>query len=162
MENLTLGIGDFGVSDTPGTYIKTYALGSCVAVIFYHRDSATAAMAHVALPDSSINRAKAQKKPGNFMDTAVPVLLRELKKKKLRLSPKTLEVALVGGAYVGKKSDLFRIGRRNVESARQLLRKYRLRVGREDVGQSKSRTVTIDISSGKIMVFNPAEGIWEI
>ena len=63
-----MGIGEFGVSRDGERIIKTYALGSCVAVVVYDHVRSTAGMMHVALPDSSVNADKAKQLPGYFDD----------------------------------------------------------------------------------------------
>ena len=53
-----MGIGDIGISSGRDGEVKTYALGSCVAVIVYDKIRKRAAMAHVTLPDSTVNPKK--------------------------------------------------------------------------------------------------------
>jgi chemotaxis protein CheD len=74
MRVMTLGVGDLGVANDPGTVIKTLALGSCVAVLFLNPKTGIVGMAHVALPESKINNSKAQEKPGYFADSSIPTL----------------------------------------------------------------------------------------
>ncbi len=38
MSDIIIGIGEIAVSNKPGDIIKTYALGSCVAVIMYDKE----------------------------------------------------------------------------------------------------------------------------
>lgn len=162
MGNIILGIGDLGVSSEKDAYIKTYALGSCVAIIFYDRIAHLGAMAHVALPESNVDRAKGKKKPGYFADTAVPYLLNKIKEKNPLTNIKNLHIRLAGGASVMDKTNFFNIGGRNLQSARQILKEHGLFVDKEDVGSTISRTVTLDINTGSVLLFNPAKGVWEI
>ena len=69
MSEIILGLGDFAASRTPGDVIKTFALGSCVAVIFYDPLIKAAGMIHVVLPDASLVPGKVPEKPGYFADT---------------------------------------------------------------------------------------------
>ena len=57
-----IGIGHFKVSAKPGDEIKTYALGSCIAVVLYDKKAKIAGMIHIALPDSAVNAEKAKSK----------------------------------------------------------------------------------------------------
>jgi chemotaxis protein CheD len=74
-----IGIGHLKTSSTQGDEIKTYALGSCVAVILYDRKTKIAGMIHIALPESAVNTDKAKSLPGYFVDTGLPLLLKEFK-----------------------------------------------------------------------------------
>ncbi|GAB1483918.1 hypothetical protein MASR2M78_27350 [Treponema sp.] len=55
---LNVGIGEWAVSKSIDDVIKTYALGSCVAVIIYDAKAKVGGLIHVALPDSSIDAEK--------------------------------------------------------------------------------------------------------
>lgn len=63
MKVTVIGIGELAASNEPGAVIKTFALGSCVAITLLDPPTRTVGMAHVALPDSRINPARAQLLP---------------------------------------------------------------------------------------------------
>ena len=75
-----IGIGHIKATSKPGDEIKTYALGSCIAVMLYDKKAKIAGMIHIALPDSAVNSEKAQSLPGYFVNTGLPLLLTEFKK----------------------------------------------------------------------------------
>ena len=75
-----IGIGHMKASASTGDEIKTYALGSCVAVILYDKKAKIAGMIHIALPDSTVNTEKSKTLPGYFVDTGMPLLLKDFKK----------------------------------------------------------------------------------
>lgn len=162
MPNIILGIGDLGVSGEQETYIKTYALGSCVAIIIYDKIAKIGGMAHVALPESSLDRIKGKDKPGYFADTALPELLNQMKKVNPLMNKRRLTVRLAGGASVMDKNNFFNIGSRNVEASRKIVKANDMVIDKEEVGSNISRTVTLDISSGTVLLFNPAKGVWEL
>ena len=58
MAEIVLGIGGIGATNTKGSSLKTYALGSCIAVVILDPQTRTVGMVHVALPDSSIKPEK--------------------------------------------------------------------------------------------------------
>lgn len=91
-----VGIGEYAASNTPGEVIKTLGLGSCVAVILLAPKHKAVGLVHIALPDSSINKARAENKPGTFADTGIPLLLKEMKKFGVSGS-RELIVKLAGG-----------------------------------------------------------------
>ncbi len=62
---IKLGVGDLGVSINPNGSIKTFALGSCVALFILDIESGAVGMGHIALPDSNTSPEKARILPGS-------------------------------------------------------------------------------------------------
>ncbi len=154
-----VGIGEMFVGKTPGDTIKTYALGSCVAVMIYDKASKASGMIHIALPESKINAEKAAKKPGYFADTGIPVLLQKFTA--IGGNQRRAQIKLAGGASIMDEKKTFDIGRRNVIAVKRALWKSGLGAIAEDVGGNISRTVSIDIESGKIDL-NNAQKTWSL
>ncbi len=157
-----LGIGDHGATNTPGTAIKTLALGSCVAVILMDPRSRTVAMAHVALPASEISIERAKDKPGYFADTALPVLLKAMSACGYTGNGKGLIVKMVGGAQVVDPNNVFNIGKRNVLALKKILWQIGMGAAAEDVGGNISRTVSVGVDDGKVVITSPGKDPWEI
>jgi chemotaxis protein CheD len=149
---IDVGIGDLQTTNKRGYSLKTYALGSCVAVTLYDKESKTTGMIHIALPDSSINPEKAKMKPGYFADTGIESLLKTMRKNGWQ--GKKLIVKMIGGASIMDENNHFDIGRRNIVSAKRILWKNGLGVLKEDVGGKKSRTVSIDVDTGEVTISN--------
>ena len=78
MKLIEVGIGEFSASSDIDSVIKTYALGSCVAVIFYDSVNKVGGMIHIALPDSEINMEKAERHPAYFANTGLPLLFKKM------------------------------------------------------------------------------------
>lgn len=154
-----IGIGHIKTSATPGDEIKTYALGSCVAVILYDKKTKIAGMIHIALPDSAVNTEKAQSLPGYFADTGLPLLLKEFKK--LGGERKTTIIKIAGGSNIMDENKTFDIGKRNAIAVKRFLWKQGLGVMKEDIGGNISRTASIDIDTGKVILSNAKEK-WEL
>jgi len=153
-----IGIGEYGVSSQSGTVIKTYALGSCVAVIVLDPTTRTVGMAHVALPESRVNPGRADKLPGYFADTALPALLGEIAKSGGSPDSRRYIVKMVGGANVMDKNNTFNIGKRNVLAMKKALWGQKMGAKVEDVGGNISRTVEVHVDTGKIMISSPGRG----
>ena len=162
MNDLVLGIGELGVSDTPGSAIKTFALGSCVALLLYEPKKRIGGMVHIALSNSCINEEKSRTKPGYFADTGIPALMDMMKKKMKSLDLSGLIAKLVGGASVMEDAQLFNIGGNNIVEVKKILDKYGLKLKAEDTGGDISRTVTMFIDTGLIIVSNYKRGKWEL
>ncbi|MCA1946422.1 MAG: chemotaxis protein CheD [Desulfovibrio sp.] len=152
---IIIGVGEFSASSAPGDGLKTFALGSCVAIILYDAACRVAGMAHVALPDSSINRGKSGDLPGYFADTAVPALLAAVRRANAGELPAGLHARLAGGASILRGQEQFQIGKRNIAAVRQALAKHHVRISGEEVGGSISRTVSVDVASGSVSIHTP-------
>ncbi len=152
---VTLGIGEYGVVKNPGDVIKTHALGSCVAIIILDPTTRSIGMVHVALPESKVHPARAEKLPGYFADTAVPVLLQMMKGMGAAGNLKKLVVKLTGGANVMDKNNTFNIGKRNALAIKKALWQQRMGAVAEEVGGTISRTVTVAVDDGKVVVTSP-------
>lgn len=165
MENdrIMLGIGGMGVTNKAGGAIKTMALGSCVAVVLLDPTSKTVGMAHVALPDSTLNKEKGSNLPGYFADTGIDALLKEMQKLTLKRNIREFYVKITGGANVLRGDNTFDIGKRNVLAIKRILwQKYGTGPVAEDVGGKISRTVTVYTDTGNIEIFCPGKGAWNL
>jgi chemotaxis protein CheD len=156
-----VGIGEYAVSRNPDQTIKTMALGSCVGVMTHDRVSGCSGLLHIALPESKINVQRAEAKPGTFADTGIPSLLREMRRGgwdgKTRLA-----VRLAGGASIMDPNATFNIGKRNILAVKKILWAFKLGPIAENLGGEISRTVTIEVSSGKVFLSSPGRGQWEL
>ncbi|MDY7001637.1 MAG: chemotaxis protein CheD [Thermodesulfobacteriota bacterium] len=162
MKSIVLGVGDFGVSKTPDEVIKTFALGSCVAVMLLHPRTKSVGMVHVALPDSKINLERARERPGYFADTGIPALVEAMAKVGASGNGRDFIVKLAGGAKVMDAGNTFNIGKRNVLAIKKILWKKGMGAVAEDVGGTISRTVAVSVDTGKILLSSAARGEWEI
>ncbi len=162
MKRFFLGLGDMGATRTMGQEIKTLALGSCVALILLDPKTRCIAMVHVVLPDSTIDPQRAEKKPGHFVDTAIPALFQEMEKLGSNARTKGVIVKLVGGANVMDPNNTFNIGTRNVLAIKKGLWKYGMGPLAEDVGGRISRSVAVNVETGIVGITSPGRDPWEI
>lgn len=161
MNVIYVGVGEYATSVTPGEIVKTLALGSCVAVVILDTNNKSVGLLHIALPESSINKKRAKEKPGMFVDTGIPDLLEEMKKLGYDGSS-GLIIKLAGGASIMDPNETFKIGKRNVLAIRKTLWRFRLGAIAEDVGGNISRSVAVDMNTGKVIISSPGRGEWEL
>lgn len=161
MSMIVLGVGEFGATRQPGSVIKTYALGSCVALILMDPRTRSVGMAHIALPESEVNRDRAKERPGYFADTGIPALLRAMAKCGCK-GPRGVMAKLVGGAKVMDDNNIFNIGKRNVLAIKKILWQHGMGAVAEDIGGSISRTVQVDVDSGRVIISSSNRSTWEI
>ncbi len=160
MNTILLGIGDLGVSNHQDDIIKTFALGSCVAVTFWSPHLRIGGMVHIALPESKINLDKAKIKPGYFADTGITSLIQEIKNRDCFISNRDLSVKITGGAQVMQTNDIFNIGNRNISRAKEILKKQDIKISAEDTGGYVSRTVSLSVKTGLITLSSPGRKDW--
>ncbi len=149
-----VGVGEIVVRSQMQDVIKAYALGSCVAVIFFAREFHLAGMAHVALPDSGMGNGRQAHLPGYFADKAIPALVEAFKRNGVKRKSQ-IQIKLAGGARLLDPNAHFYIGKRNVLAIKKTLWHYKLGAIAEDVGKDYSRTVTLRISDGRVNVDSP-------
>jgi chemotaxis protein CheD len=150
MSSLVVGIGDCLVSDDPESTLITYALGSCIAVVIHDPVTNVGGLLHYMLPESSLDENKARQRPYMFADTGIPLLFQSAYR--LGAVKSRLDVAVLGGAQVMDTSETFNIGKRNHLALRKIFWKAGVLVRHEDVGGALSRTVRLEIASGRIVL----------
>lgn len=163
MACVLLGVGDYGAVSKPGESLKTMALGSCVAVVLMDPVTHCVGMDHVALPDSAAHADRAKQKPGHFADTGIPALLEAMYQAGVpRQQRHGIIVKLIGGANVMDPCNTFNIGKRNVLAIKKVLWQFGMGAVAEDVGGQISRTVTVDVDEGRVLISSPGLENWVI
>lgn len=148
--NIVVGISDMKVSGNAGDSIITYSLGSCIGVAIYDPVARVGGILHYMLPESSLDREKAERNPYMFADTGVPNLFKSayaLGAKKQRM-----KVVIAGGAQILDQKGFFNIGKRNHMALRKLFFKNNVMSTFEDVGGSVNRTIRLDLTSGEVSI----------
>jgi chemotaxis protein CheD len=144
----TVGVSDMKVSAIKGDVMITHALGSCLGVAVHDPVTCVGGLLHVMLPLSTIDPEKAERNPSMFVDTGFPKLLIECFK--IGAQKDRLEIRVAGG--VDSNDNLFQIGKRNLIILRKLLWKNSLLVKSYDVGGRNSRTMSLEIGTGKVTI----------
>ncbi len=150
MTPVTVGVGDLRISADRGSFLVTYGLGSCIAVLVWDPARRLGGMVHYMLPLASITPEKAKARPAMFADTGVPLLFEKLASQGSQKSDWVVRV--VGGASIQDDNKTFDIGKRNYAAARELLRSAGLTISAEAVGGELSRTCRLFVSDGRVTV----------
>ena len=148
---IDVGIGEFKVSRNADDVIKTYGLGSCVALVIWSDTHRHGGLIHVALPEAEVNPQKAVAMPGYFADTGIPTVIDYIDKLGDR-ARRSFTYRLYGGASILDENKRFDIGRRNALAIKRLLWKYGCGVLKEEIGGNVSRTVTLSMADGSVDV----------
>jgi len=143
---IVVGISDMKVSNRPEDVLITYSLGSCIGVVIWDPVAKVGGLLHYMLPDSSIDKEKAQARPFMFADTGIPRLFKETYK--FGAVKDRVIVKVVGGSQIMDNAGIFNIGKRNHAILRKMFWKNQIMVAAEDVGGTGNRTVSLEIGTG--------------
>ena len=159
-ELIKVGIADYKTGRNPNSLIS-YGSGSCVGIALYDSVNKIGGLAHIMLPDST--QARLTENPAKFADTALPLMLNDMIKMGAIKSRVTAKIA--GGAQMftfANATDVMRVGERNAEAVRMLLKKMDIRILADDTGGNYGRTVELKIDTGIYRVKTIAQGEKEL
>lgn len=150
MNSIIVNIADARVSNCVDDVLVTYSLGSCLGVAIYDPEVRVGGLIHCMLPLSSVDRKKAEVNPFMFVDSGMTRFLTMLFEQGLARSRAIVKVA--GCSQILDKGNLFRIGERNHTVLRKILWKNGLMIKAEHIGGSLSRTVRLEIATGRCLL----------
>ncbi|MCQ4087212.1 chemotaxis protein CheD [Saccharibacillus sp. JS10] len=156
-----VGMADLNVVGNAGI-LRTTGLGSCVGLTLYDPQTKVAGMAHVMLPSSDIAREN-QINVAKYADTALPILVDKLVE--IGASKRRLIAKMAGGAQMfafAGSGDTMRIGPRNVESCKEMLKKLGISLLSEDTGANYGRTIEINSETGILTIRSVQKGVKEL
>ena len=148
MELIVVGMGDCRVASEPEQVLATFALGSCIGLSVYDTRAAVGGLLHYMLPDSSIDPVRGKQTPYMFADTGIPLLIKKVCA--LGANKRQLVAHASGAACIMDPNNVFDIGKRNYLALRKLLWKTGVLLSGEAVGGSVSRTVRLEIGTGRL------------
>ena len=148
MEQIIVGMADCKVGKVAGQVLATYALGSCIGLSVYDPSTGVGGLLHYMLPDSTIDPARSRDNPFMFADTGIPKLLEAVCAQ--GANRRRLVAHAAGGASIMDPQAIFDIGKRNTLALRKILWKAGILLAGEAVGGGTSRTVRLEISSGRL------------
>lgn len=150
MTMIIVDIADMRISDNPAETLITYSLGSCLGVAVYDPALHLGGLLHCMLPLSKVDKEKAKNRPFMFVDTGMQSMLTEMYNYGMRKNRAVVNVA--GGSQVLDNQNIFKIGERNFTVLRKILWKNGLLMQNQDVGGNKSRTVSLNIKTGRFSI----------
>jgi chemotaxis protein CheD len=149
-EHVPVHIGEVKVADG-SSLLFTVGLGSCVAIALYDPDRRIGGLAHAMLPHPDAGRRDAP--PGRFATTAVASLIDMMEDR--GASRNRLRARLAGGASMFRDildREGLKLGRRNVDAARDTLTSAGIAVQAEDVLGTYGRSVFLRTGDGQLLV----------
>ena len=145
-----VGIAEMKVSDSPSVLLSAPNLGSCLGVAVYDSKKHRGGLVHCLVPLSAKDPQKAADKPCMYVDTGVSELLSALLKAGSR--KEDLKIRVAGGAQINDTNGFFEIGKKNYTVLRKILWKNNLLISSEHIGGETSRTISLDIETGEVLV----------
>ncbi|MCK5227491.1 MAG: chemotaxis protein CheD [Desulfobulbaceae bacterium] len=146
MAKIIVGISDMKVSNNPQDVLVTYSLGSCIGLAIWDQQLKVGGLLHYMLPDSKLDKARAEARPFMFADVGVPRLFKEAYA--LGARKENLIVKVVGGAQIMDSAGLFNIGQRNYQILIRMFQKNKITIVSQDVGGTVNRTVSLHVATG--------------
>ena len=148
-KEIKVGIADMKIARREGVLI-TYALGSCIGISLYDPMIKLGALIHIMLPEAGNQDASNVFK---FADTGIRETLRKMA---LFGGVKSrYQCKIAGGAKMFEMKgghDLGNIGERNAINVKKILREQGIRLVGEDTGANYARTMSMDVSNGKVTI----------
>ncbi|MGD2063064.1 MAG: chemotaxis protein CheD [Nitrospirota bacterium] len=159
-EKIVVGIGDLQLSREPGAVLITHGLGSCIGVAIYDPVTRVGGLLHYMLPEVEGHEEKAAASPLMFGETGIPRLFHGAYA--IGAMKSRVIVKIAGGASLIDANGVFNVGKRNFLLARKLLWKNGMAIAAEDVGESSSRTMELEVDSGRVWITSPGRGRKEL
>lgn len=156
LERIQVRIGEVRVAGGE-SMLFTIGLGSCVAVALYDAEKRLGGLIHSLLPEPASGRTGAP--AGRFTTTAIGELVDRLQE--AGASRRRLRARLAGGASMFRdllEGEGLRLGRRNVEAARDTLDGLGIPIDGEDVLGAYGRSVFFRTTDGRVLVTSVKHG----
>lgn len=149
-EIIKVGMADLKTCKAPDG-VTTLGLGSCVGVAIRDPITKIGGLAHVMLPDSTAIRQN--NNIYKFADTGITELVRLMEQ--LGAKRNRMVAKIAGGAQMfafQNKTELVRVGDRNVEASKKKLKELNIPILAEDTGDSYGRTVIFYPETGDFVI----------
>lgn len=157
---IKVGMADLKVTSAPNV-LSTLGLGSCIGICLYDPMTKVSGLAHIMLPSSKT--IKNNSNIAKFADTGIDDLLKKMER--LGANKRRLIGKIAGGAQMfafSSGSDTMRIGERNAEAVREILRTYRIPIKADETGGNYGRTIEFYADSGKLLIKTIGHGTKEV
>ena len=149
-------IADYKITGKPNILV-TSGLGSCVGLSLYDETLGIGGLAHIMLPQSKNDIAP--KFLPRYADTAINIILAELKEQ--GCNPSNVVAKMAGGAsmFPDLKKDGKGVGERNVEATMGILAAMKIPLMGSDTGGDYGRSIEFSTISGEMRIRSIRHGI---
>lgn len=158
---IKVGMADYKVGKGPAGSLISYGLGSCIGIAMYDTVTQVGGLAHIMLPDST--QARSAENPAKFADTCLPLMLRDMSA--LGAAKSRIKAKIAGGSQMfsfANATDVMRVGDRNAEAVRNVLKGMEIPIIADDTGGNYGRTVELKLDGGSYRIKTIDKGEKEI
>ncbi|WP_430882767.1 chemotaxis protein CheD [Fusibacter sp. JL216-2] len=147
---IKVGMADLKVTGPPEV-LSTLGLGSCIGICLYDPVTKVSGLAHIMLPNSQTIRNNSNR--AKFADTAIDDMIDEMIKK--GANKRRLVGKIAGGAQMfsfSSKNDMMKIGARNADAVRSILKDMGIPLKADDTGGNFGRTIEFYPEDGRLLI----------
>jgi len=154
MQKFYLKPGEIYLTKEP-TLITTI-LGSCLCITMLHRQSGSGAICHAVMPCINDTRKKTidKREPFQYVDSSIEWMIKQYEKNRIRYYD--IEVKMFGGSemFSSNKKNAWNhaVGKKNIETAIDVLKSLNLRLKSWNVGGDKGRKIIFNTLTGEVLV----------
>jgi chemotaxis protein CheD len=154
---IAVNFSEMKISSNPVETLVAFSIGAGIGITVHDRLGGVGGMLNFILPDSTkANGTDPSKTPFMFADTGTATLIKALSE--LGVNAENLKVVIAGGAHIMDQTGIFNIGQKNLEALKACLGDYNVKIHHEAVGGIKSRTLCLEIGSGRSIIKTFGEG----
>ena len=145
------------ISSNPVETLVAFSIGSGIGMTIHDSVGGLGGVLNFILPDSTkANGTSPSKAPFMFADTGISAFLKALFEHGAKVE--NLKVVIAGGAHIMDQTGVFNIGQKNLDALKTNLGGHDIKIHHEAIGGSKSRTISLEIGSGKSIIKTFGEG----
>ncbi len=147
---IKVGMADLKVTGPPEV-LSTLGLGSCIGICLYDPITKVSGLAHIMLPNSQTIRNNSNR--AKFADTAINDMINEMINK--GANKRRLVGKIAGGAQMfsfSSSNDMMKIGARNADAVRSILKDLRIPIKADDTGGNFGRTIEFYPDDGRLLI----------
>jgi chemotaxis protein CheD len=154
LQEIFLNPGDYAVGEST-CRIRT-VLGSCISIALWCPPLRMGAMSHCLLPTrgrvgvDGVRGLELLALDARYADEALHLMLQELERRGVRASACNAKIFGGGNMFPAQRGAGVRVGRRNGEAARRLLKAHGIEVVSESLFGDGHRQIVFDIASGDV------------
>ena len=152
-----VNFSEMKISSNPVETLVAFSIGAGIGMSVHDPVGGLGGILNFILPDSTrANGNNPTKSPFMFADTGIAALLKSLFEQGAKAE--NLKVVIAGGAHIMDQSGVFNIGQKNLEALKTNLGDHGVKIFHEAVGGIKSRTISLEIGSGRSIIKTLGEG----
>lgn len=155
-----VGMADLKICSSPDV-LSTLGLGSCIGICLYDPGTKVSGLAHIMLPSSE--SIKNNSNIAKFADTAIVKLIDDMIK--AGANRRRFVAKIAGGAQMfafTSQSDSMKVGQRNAESVRKILKEMSIPILADDTGGNYGRTIEFYSTTGVLLIKTIGHGTKEV